>query len=58
MNFTEALDEWSSESVAHWLAINDLSIYIESFLENDIDGQKLINIDSTKLKVGNKNKRY
>lgn len=51
MNFTEPMEEWSCESVAQWLAINDLSEYIESFLESRIDGEKLQNIDSNKLKV-------
>ena len=55
MNFTEPLEEWSCESVAQWLAINDLSEHIESFLENRIDGEKLQNIDSNKLKVSSDN---
>jgi hypothetical protein len=37
--------------VAKWLAINDLAIYIDSFLDKTIDGEKLLNIDSAKLKV-------
>lgn len=51
MNFTEPLEEWSCESVAQWLAINDLSEHIENFLENRIDGEKLQNLDSNRLKV-------
>lgn len=51
MSFTQPIDEWSCESVAQWLAINDLSIYIDNFLEKSIDGEKMLNLDSTKLKV-------
>ena len=43
--------EWSCDSVAKWLAINDLAVYIDSFLDKTIDGEKLLNIDSAKLKV-------
>ena len=39
------------QTVAQWLAINDLSDHIQSFLEKEIDGEKLLNMDSTKLKV-------
>ena len=51
IDFIEPPDEWSCETVAQWLAINDLSDHIQSFLEKEIDGEKLLNMDSTKLKV-------
>lgn len=51
MSFTQPIEEWSSETVAQWLAINDLSTYIESFLDREIDGEKLLSLDSTKLKM-------
>ena len=51
MSFQQAIEEWSCESVARWLSINDMSAYIETFLEKGIDGEKLVGLDSTKLKV-------
>lgn len=50
-NFSQPIEEWSCDSVAQWLAINDLSDYIDSFLDKEIDGEKLLAIDSAKLKV-------
>ena len=50
-NFSQPIEEWSCDSVAQWLAINDLSDYIDSFLDKEIDGEKLLDIDSAKLKV-------
>lgn len=50
-SFTQPVDEWSCESVAQWLAINDLAAYIDSFLDKSINGEKLIAMDTSKLKV-------
>ena len=51
ISFTQPIEEWSSESVAQWLAINDLAMYTDSFLDKAIDGEKFLNLDSAKLKV-------
>lgn len=51
VNFSQPIEEWSCESVAQWLAINDLAIYIDSFMDKMINGEKLLSIDSAKLKV-------
>ena len=51
ISFTQPIEEWSSESVAQWLAINDLATYTDSFLDKSIDGEKFLNLDSAKLKV-------
>ncbi|CAF0955434.1 unnamed protein product [Brachionus calyciflorus] len=50
MSFTQPIEEWTCESVAQWLAINDLSMYIENFLDMRIDGEKLTQLDSNRLK--------
>lgn len=50
-NFTQPIEEWSADLVAQWLAINDLAPYIESFLSKLIDGEKLLSMDSSKLKA-------
>jgi len=50
-NFTQPIEEWSSELVAQWLAINDLTHYIEAFLSKLINGEKLLTLDSAKLKT-------
>lgn len=51
VSFAQPVDEWSCESVAQWLAINDLAAYIDSFLDKSINGEKLIGMDTSKLKV-------
>lgn len=51
VSFAQPVEEWSCESVAQWLAINDLAVYIDAFLDREIDGEKLIAMDTSKLKV-------
>ncbi|RNA02042.1 isoform I [Brachionus plicatilis] len=50
MSFTQPIEDWTCETVAQWLEINDLSKYKSIFLEMRIDGEKLQQLDSTKLK--------
>lgn len=50
MSFTRPIEDWTCETVAQWLEINDLSKYKNMFLEMRIDGQKLQQLDSNKLK--------
>ena len=47
----DPIDDWSCESVVRWLSHNDLSQYIDAFLDKQIDGDKLVELDSAKLKV-------
>ena len=50
MSFTQPIEDWTCETVAQWLEINDLSRYKNVFLEMKVDGEKLTQLDSTKLK--------
>jgi hypothetical protein len=50
-SFMQPVEEWSCESVAQWLAINDLGEYVDAFLDKDVDGEELLHLDSSKLKV-------
>ena len=50
-SFSQPLEQWSCESVAQWLSINDLSNYVDSFLDKDVDGEELVQLDSSKLKA-------
>jgi hypothetical protein len=50
VSFTQPPQEWTTETVSQWLAINNLSIYIDSFAERMIDGEKLLSLDTAKLK--------
>ncbi len=45
------VNDWSCEQVEQWLIVNDLSIYADKFIENLIDGEKLVDLDTAKLKV-------
>lgn len=49
-NFNMAIEDWSCETVAQWLALNDFSAYIDLFLEKSINGEKLLSLDVSKLK--------
>lgn len=51
VSFTQPIMNWTTESVAQWLQINDLAFLIETFLEKMIDGEKLLSLDNSKLKV-------
>ena len=51
VSFTQPIINWTTESVAQWLQINDLAFLIETFLEKMIDGEKLLSLDNSKLKV-------
>lgn len=57
-SYTSPIEDWSCEQVAQWLAINDMAIYSEAFLEKSIDGEKLVSLDNSKLKtLGVKNQK-
>lgn len=51
VSFAQPVDEWSCESVAQWLAINDMAAYIDVFLDKAVNGEKLLSMDTSKLKV-------
>ena len=44
-------EKWSCDFVARWLNNNHLSHYVDTFLDQQIDGEKLLDLDSDKLKV-------
>jgi hypothetical protein len=50
-SFIQPVEDWSCESVAQWLAINDLGDYVDAFLDKDVDGEELMQLDTSKLKV-------
>ena len=43
--------EWSVDEVANWLHLMDLPDLGPTFIKFDVDGQKLLNLDSSKFKV-------
>jgi hypothetical protein len=45
------VSEWSPAVVAQWLAVNNLGIYMAVFLDNKIDGETLLELDTSQLKV-------
>jgi hypothetical protein len=50
-SFNQPIEEWTCDVVAQWLAIIDLSAYIDAFVDKSIDGEKLILLDTSKLKA-------
>jgi hypothetical protein len=50
-SFTSPIEDWTGDQVAQWLVINDMSMYADGFLKNSIDGEKLVGLDNSKLKV-------
>ena len=47
----QPVSTWSPESVGQWLAINNLGIYMAAFLDKKIDGETLLDLDTSRLKV-------
>lgn len=47
-----SITEWTSQQVARWLMGLNLEHYILEFTANSIDGEQLLRLDSTELKVG------
>ncbi|RKP23047.1 sterile alpha motif/pointed domain-containing protein [Syncephalis pseudoplumigaleata] len=41
---------WSEQQVAAWLTENHFGHYVDTFIENDVDGQVLVELDNTLLK--------
>ena len=50
-SFTSPIEDWTSDQVAQWLIINEMSMYADSFSKNNIDGEKLVGLDNSKLKT-------
>ncbi|XP_028837917.1 neurabin-1 isoform X3 [Denticeps clupeoides] len=44
------LSEWTSQQVCHWLMGMNMDQYIAEFTAKGIDGQRLVRLDSSKLK--------
>ncbi|XP_030634824.1 neurabin-1 [Chanos chanos] len=43
--------EWTNQQVCHWLMGMNMEQYISEFTAKGVDGQQLMNLDSTKLKA-------
>ncbi|KAI2668435.1 Neurabin-1 [Labeo rohita] len=46
------LSEWTNQQVCHWLMGMNMEQYIAEFTAKGVDGQHLLSMDSSKLKVG------
>lgn len=47
-----SIPEWTSQQVARWLMGLNLEHHIPEFTAKNIDGEQLLQLDSTELKVG------
>ena len=43
--------DWTPSDVAEWLQRNSLQRYVELFTAQRVDGETLLELDSTKMKV-------
>lgn len=43
--------EWSAAQVGQWLLALSMEQYIAAFLDGNVNGQELVNMDGTKLKT-------
>lgn len=46
------LSEWTNQQVCHWLMGMNMDQYIAEFTAKSVDGKRLADLDSSKLKVG------
>jgi len=46
------LSEWTNQQVCHWLMGMNMEQYIAEFTAKGVDGQNILCMDSSKLKVG------
>ena len=44
--------DWTSDQCIQWLTAQEMTSFIPIFLSRNIDGEKLLLLDSTKMKVG------
>jgi len=45
------VSSWSPQQVAEWLTRQNFILYASNFLEKQVDGKQLLELDSTKMKV-------
>ncbi len=50
LKFIEVKD-WTSDQCIQWLTAQEMTSFIPIFLNRNIDGEKLLLLDSTKMKV-------
>lgn len=50
IQFVEVKD-WTSDQCIQWLTAQEMTSFIPIFLNRNIDGEKLLLLDSTKMKV-------
>lgn len=50
---SHAVHEWSVQQVSHWLMSLNLEQYVSEFSAQNINGEHLLQLDGTKLKVIN-----
>lgn len=43
---------WGPQQVVDWLTRQNFVLYASNFLEKQVDGKQLLELDSTKMKVG------
>ena len=53
LKFIEVKD-WTSDQCIQWLTAQEMTSFIPIFLNRNIDGEKLLLLDSTKMKVWRK----
>ncbi|CAF1250045.1 unnamed protein product, partial [Didymodactylos carnosus] len=51
LNFDQPVKDWTSDQCIQWLSSVDMNTFIPLFLNRNIDGEKLLTLDSTKLKA-------
>lgn len=45
------MSQWTPVQVSQWLEKQELGQYAQQFLEKGVNGQQLLQLDSTKMKV-------
>lgn len=45
------MKDWTSDQCIQWLTAQEMTSFIPIFLNRNIDGEKLLLLDSTKMKV-------
>jgi len=48
---TPSVAEWTSQQVAHWLVGLNLELHVPEFTGKNVDGERLLQMDSHELKV-------
>ena len=48
---TLSVTEWTPQQVAHWLVGLDLQLHVPEFTAKNVDGERLLQLESNELKV-------